>query len=302
MKRKFFVVFALLAVLLVGVFAGSRVNATPLQIDDADTMSRVPTIEYAKPIRRDTFESQEMSARTDEAVVESEENTVESQEGVAESEQNVEPQENTILTGGVPTETNENVSAQNRPVRYRVFGEGQVEVNPDCAEVTVRIEYTDIVKATAKRQAKSIYDELVSNLGEKGVENVKIVSDYVYPCCGREMCFKADMYATFKTCNLEGIQTLLTDIESEYITITGISYSVEDYDTPYAQAIKDAISNATAKVQKIVDGDVTLVGVREDYGCFPVCVYQSYDNLDITNDIQNPITITATIVVDFVAE
>ncbi len=286
MKKKIFVVFAIMLGVLVGIFAGSKIQATPLRLDEGDVLSRVPTIEYAKPVRED-MKPQEISSHTDQTVVDM---------------QDAVSQENTIETGGVPDQTNQNVSSESRPVRYRVMGQGSVEVNPDCAEVTVRVEYTDLVKATAKSQAKSIYDELVSNLEEKGIENVRLASDYVYPCCGREMCFKADMYATFKTCDLNALDTLLDGVESEYITITGVAYSVQDYETSYAQAINDAISNATSKMQKIVDGEVKLIGVKEDFGCFPICTYRNYDNMDITNDILDPITITANIIADFVVE
>lgn len=287
MKKKIFVVFAIMLGVLVGIFAGSKIQATPLRLDEGDVLSRVPTIEYAKPVRED-MRPQEISSHTDQTVLDSQDTAV--------------SQENTVETGGVPEETGQEISSETRPVRYRVMGEGRVEVNPDCAEVTVRVEYTDLVKTTAKSQAKSIYDELVLNLNQKGIENIRLASDYVYLCCGREMCFKADMYATFKTCDLNTLGTLLEGVESEYITITGVAYSVQDYESSYAQAIKDAISNATSKMQKIVDGDVKLIGVKEDFGCFPICVYKNYDNMDITNDIQNPITITANIIADFVVE
>lgn len=288
MKKKIFVAFAIMLGVLVGIFVGSKIQTTPLRLDEGGVGPKVPTIEYAKPVRRDDVRTQEISSNTDQTVLDSQDTAV--------------SQENTVETGGVPEENGQEISSEKRPVRYRVFGEGRVEVNPDCAEVTVRVEYTDMVKETAKSQAKSIYDELVSSLNEKGVEDIRLASDYVYPCCRREMCYKADMYATFKTCDLNTLDALLENIESEYITITGVAYSVQDYESSYAQAIKDAISNATSKMQKIVDGDVKLIGVKEDFGCFPICTYRNCENIDVQNDVLDPITITANIVADFVVE
>lgn len=273
-RGKIFVVLVLVLGVLVGVFAGNKVEARAMRVDDGEMLR--PTIEYTKPIVREGFEAQnvaEYSEVGDDAVE---------------------------TTGGLPAETTEagEVTAE-RGVRYRVFGEGRVEVQPDRAEVNIKIEYTDLSKATAQDEVKNIYNDLVEALNGKGVGEVKVLNDYGMPCCGREMCFKANRFVSFEVDDLSSLGEVLADVGSEYVRVTGITYSASDYETHYAEAVKDAIQNATTKVQNIVGGEVKLVGVKEDCGCYPICLYREFGGVEMLENAQKPLVVTATIVADF---
>lgn len=264
MNKKIIVAVALVFGVLLGVFAGGKIQTNTLKFEVGEDYTHSTQVVESESVVDQTVET----------------SSVEAQEEQAE-----EPTQNDVQKHGV---------------MYTIMGEGRVEVVPDMAEVNIKIEYSDRVRETSRQTVKDMLESLHTKLDENNVQNIKQNRLYTFKCRGHEDCFKSNVVVTFGVDDLANLKTIIDNIDDDYVEIIGINYKVSNYEQCYAEAMNDAINNATQKCQNIEEKQISVVGVEEEYCCCP-CMYREYDSENISLDLQNPIEITACVKIHFLA-
>lgn len=191
------------------------------------------------------------------------------------------------------------------PFKIVVRAEGSVEVLPDLAEVFLQIEYADLVKDTAENMAFELFEKTKSQLMEKGIaqEKIKKHSSYTYPCKDSfNNDYRTNIHFSFSVENLNDLQSILEDIENDYVTTYNVNYKVSNHEQHYLKALRAAIENSAIKAHLITGLDhLSLVKIEEDYNYCCDYVYREYNKESIEEDISTPIKITASIQATYIA-
>ncbi|MFZ9627730.1 MAG: SIMPL domain-containing protein [Ilumatobacteraceae bacterium] len=163
--------------------------------------------------------------------------------------------------------------AARAPRTLSVTGEGTVTVRPDTADVTVGVQVTAATADVALQQANDAADALIAAVKGEGVDeaDIRTTSLYVYPMYSSDSTVSSYTASNMVTVTVRDIDKAGAVIDaaagaaSGAISISGISFSVDDTESALDSARTDAIENARARADQyaaaagVEVGDVLLI-------------------------------------------
>lgn len=149
-----------------------------------------------------------------------------------------------------------------------VTGEGTVTVRPDTADVNVGVQVTAATADAALQQANAAADALIRAVKKTGVDDadIRTTSLYVYPMYSNDTTVTSYSASNMVTVTVRDIERagIVVDAAaaaaSGAISISGISFYVDDTETALDGARTDAIANARARAEQYASAAGVHVG------------------------------------------
>ena len=166
-----------------------------------------------------------------------------------------------------------------------VTGEGLVTVVPDVAILSLGVEARAATVAEAQRQAARAMDAVMTELGEQGIAQKDIKTQYysIYQIRrwdnGQEVIigYRVTNMVTVKIRDVGNTGIIIDAVVGaggDYIRIKGISFTVDDPSAYYEEAREAAMADARAKAEQLAGlGGVSLgkpTYISEGGGFIPV--------------------------------
>ena len=154
-----------------------------------------------------------------------------------------------------------------------VTGEGTVTVRPDTADISLGVQVTAPTADVALQQANAAADALITAVKGKGVDDadIRTTSLYVYPMYSSDSTVTSYTASNMLTVTVREIDSAGTVIDAAagaaggQISISGISFYVDDTEASLDDARSAAIENATSRAARyaaaagVTVGDVLVI-------------------------------------------
>ena len=150
--------------------------------------------------------------------------------------------------------------------KITVNGTGEVQMIPDTVIVSMGVESLNKVLTDAESENSEKMNNVINILYDYGIkkENIKTRSFNVFPKYDYNknqnfLGYQVSNNIDFKTSDIEHIGEIITKItEAGTNCFNGVSFTVEDNDLAYNQALENAINNARNKAYSLLESDVEL--------------------------------------------
>lgn len=150
--------------------------------------------------------------------------------------------------------------------KLTVYGTSEIQVVPDTAVISMGVETIGDVLTDAESQNTNKIKNIINILVDYGIEkeNIKTRNFFIYPKYdfnnGQNFLgYQISNYIDFKTKNIENIGEIVAKLTEEGANhFNGISFSLENSDAIYSQALEQAISNAWDKAYSLIGDNVEL--------------------------------------------
>ena len=165
-----------------------------------------------------------------------------------------------------------------------VTGEGEICLIPDTAIVSVGVESLNESLIAAQTENSSSMNALVGVLKELGVleENIKtkgynVYQRYDYTQGEKLIGYQVSNYLEFKTKNVDNVGSIISKLmENGANRFSGVTFTLENSEEAYKQALSKALENAKNKasalyggeleIKKIIEENNTSYYLRDSYG------------------------------------
>ncbi len=194
--------------------------------------------------------------------------------------------------------------------RITVNGVGEIKLAPDMAVISLGVETLNESLATAQKENSQSISNLINAIKDFGVkeEDIKTKNFYVYQRYDysqgeKFLGYQVSNYIDFKTKDVDNVGTIVNKLlESGANKFSGISFSIEDYESAYKLALEKALENAKNKASAIADREISSYEVCEE-GSYSIFTRDAYSLSNIDNEISSimkgEITVRANIKVVF---
>lgn len=150
--------------------------------------------------------------------------------------------------------------------KITVNGTGEVQMIPDTVIVSMGVESLNKVLTDAESENSEKMNNVINILYDYGIkkENIKTRSFNVFPKYDYNknqnfLGYQVSNNIDFKTRDIEHVGEIITKItEAGANCFNGVSFTVEDNDLAYNQALENAINNARNKAYSLLENDVEL--------------------------------------------
>lgn len=193
--------------------------------------------------------------------------------------------------------TNEVYALNEYDSKITVYGTSEVQVVPDTVIISMGVENTSKSLTDAESENSYKVNNIINILVDYGIEkeHIKTRNFSVYPkydfSNGQSFLdYQISNYIDFKTKNIENISEViaqLTEVGANHFN--GISFSLENSDEAYSQALEQAINNAWNKAYSMIGNNIELyiIDITEE------SVYSNYrgffDNYTAKSSSENSI-------------
>ncbi len=182
-----------------------------------------------------------------------------------------------------PTEATATTASAEAINKITVCGSGEVRLVPDVAVVNLGVETLNESLTTAQQENSDKINNLISTLKDLGIseENIKTKNFYIYQrydyTKGETFIgYQVSNYLEFKTKDVDNVGDLVTKLlDSGANRFNGITFTLEDYDTAYNQALTKALENAKTKASAMTNAEIVSSEIVEE-GCMSVMCRESY--------------------------
>lgn len=150
--------------------------------------------------------------------------------------------------------------------RITVSGTGEVQIIPDTVVVSMGVETVNKILTEAEAENSNKINNVINILFDYGIqkENIKTRNFNVFPKYDylKDQSFigyQVSNYLDFKTSDIQSVGEIiskLTEAGANYFG--GISFTVEDNELAYSQALEKAINSAWNKAYALLGNDVEL--------------------------------------------
>lgn len=194
--------------------------------------------------------------------------------------------------------------------KITVNGVGEIKLAPDMATISLGVETLNESLSTAQKENSQSVSNLINAIKDFGVkeEDIKTKNFYVYQRYDysqgeKFLGYQVSNYIDFKTKDVDNVGTIVNKLlESGANKFSGISFSIEDYESAYKLALEKALANAKNKASAIADKEITSYEVCEE-GSYSIFTRDAYSLSNIDNEISSimkgEITVRANIRVVF---
>ena len=184
-------------------------------------------------------------------------------------------------------DAHETLKEKNLPIEYYseqvkicVVGEAKKSVAPDRANVYAQICGYGEDCQSAKESTFTKFDKVVDALVANGCDKSKITIESFYsrPCydCHMGGCH-GQLSISFYIEDLTKLDdTVSAVLEGGAQEISSICYEASNMEEEYNSLLSEALANAQAKAEKLLDGEVQLVDIREESVYYSNCLYKDY--------------------------
>ena len=153
-----------------------------------------------------------------------------------------------------------------------VTGEGEICLIPDTAIVSVGVESLNESLIAAQTENSSSMNALVGVLKELGVleENIKtkgynVYQRYDYTQGEKLIGYQVSNYLEFKTKNVDNVGSIISKLmESGANSFSGITFTLENSEEAYKQALSKALENAKNKASALYGGELEIKKIIEE--------------------------------------
>ena len=162
---------------------------------------------------------------------------------------------------------NSNVYAiSNNLSKITVIGTGEVQMIPDTVIVSMGVESLNKVLTEAEIENSTKMNNVINILFDYGIKkediktrNFNVFPKYDYNKGQSFLGYQISNHIDFKTSDIENIGEIITKItEVGANCFNGVSFTVEDNDLAYNQALENAINNARNKAYSLIGENVEL--------------------------------------------
>jgi len=160
-----------------------------------------------------------------------------------------------------------NVYAMNEfSSKITVSGTGEVQMIPDTVIVSMGVESTNKILTEAETENSCKINNIINILFDYGIEkeniktrNFNVFPKYDYNKGQSFIGYQVSNYLDFKTGDIQGVGEIITKLtEAGANCFNGVSFTVEDNELAYRQALEKAIDNAWNKAIALLGEDVEL--------------------------------------------
>ena len=135
-----------------------------------------------------------------------------------------------------------------------VFGHGEVESKPDCCEINFGLKIRGNTFKEGQEKLTETYDNFSSQIKEVDEEaEIFVCYSSCYPSFEKEIQgYDFHSNICVKTCNLDEVEKILNIAgENSISSLNGIDYKLEDKQSLYNEALKNAKADAEQKAKAI---------------------------------------------------
>lgn len=194
--------------------------------------------------------------------------------------------------------------------KITVNGVGEIKLAPDMATISLGVETLNESLATAQKENSEGITNLINAIKDFGIkeEDIKTKNFYVYQRYDysqgeKFLGYQVSNYIDFKTKDVDNVGTIVNKLlESGANKFSGISFSIEDYESAYKLALEKALENAKNKASAIADREISSYEVCEE-GNYSIITRDAYSLSSINGNnnsiMKGEITVRANIRVIF---
>lgn len=156
--------------------------------------------------------------------------------------------------------------------KIMVTGEGEITLIPDMAIISVGVESLNESLINAQTENTENVNSLIAILKELGIneENIKtkgynVYQRYDYTQGEKLLGYQVSNYLEFKTKNVDNVGQIISKLmENGANRFSGITFTLENSEEAYKQALKKAYENAKNKANALYDGELKVVKIIEE--------------------------------------
>ncbi len=194
--------------------------------------------------------------------------------------------------------------------KITVNGVGEIKLAPDMAIISLGVETLNESLATAQKENSEGITNLINAIKDFGIkeEDIKTKNFYVYQRYDysqgeKFLGYQVSNYIDFKTKDVDNVGNIVNKLlESGANKFSGISFTIENYESAYKLALEKALANAKSKASAIADKEVSTFEVCEE-GNYSVITRDTYSLSSINGNnnsiMKGEITVRANIRVIF---
>ena len=153
-----------------------------------------------------------------------------------------------------------------------VTGEGEICLIPDTAIVSVGVESLNESLIAAQTENSSSMNALVGVLKELGVleENIKtkgynVYQRYDYTQGEKLIGYQVSNYLEFKTKDVDNVGSIISKLmENGANRFSGVTFTLENSEEAYKQALSKALENAKNKASALYGGELEIKKIIEE--------------------------------------
>ena len=153
-----------------------------------------------------------------------------------------------------------------------VCGEGEVSLIPDMAIVSVGVESLNESLITAQSENTQSMNALVAILKEMGISDeciktkgYNVYQRYDYSQGEKLLGYQVSNYLEFKTKDVDNIGSIVSKLmENGANRFSGVSFTLENSEEAYKQALSKAFENAKTKASALYSGELEVVKITEE--------------------------------------
>lgn len=194
--------------------------------------------------------------------------------------------------------------------KITVNGVGEIKLAPDMAVISLGVETLNESLAAAQKENSEGITNLIDAIKGFGVkeEDIKTKNFYVYQRYDysqgeKFLGYQVSNYIDFKTKDVDNVSSIVNKLlESGANKFSGISFTIEDYESAYKLALEKALENAKSKASAIADREISTFEVCEE-SSYSIITRDSYSlsslNSEASTMMKGEITVRANIRVIF---
>ncbi len=211
------------------------------------------------------------------------------------------------LSVSLPFRNSFSVSAEANIV---VVGEGVVDVAPNVATISIAVETRkgDLNQAVSENKANT--DSIFEILAQAGyseddiqTKNFSVYQRFDYSNGEKFLGYQVRSSFEVRTKDLNGLDDLIKKLTSSGANcVEGITFSCDNEDELYKQAIKLALENAKVKASALSSAALEIERITEEF-CYINSLYKDCYSFSSGNEIsKGTIKVSAKVVVEFSEE
>ncbi len=214
-----------------------------------------------------------------------------------------------MFTLGFAFSSGTTMAAAENVSQITVSGTGEIKLPPNVANVSIGVETLDENLMNAQNENAQTIKNLTAILKEMGVDekDIKTKNFYVYQRYDYSkgetfLGYQVSNYLDFRTKDIDGVGAIISKLlENGANRLSGVTFSIDDYDSAYKKALEKAVENAKSKAEAITGQSVVSSEVIEE-NSYTVSAreYYSYaSNSDSASLMKGEICVKATVKVIF---
>lgn len=172
------------------------------------------------------------------------------------------------------------VEAETNSKEIIVYGCGKLTATPDTAIVNIGVENTNENLDIAIEENNKTMEKIISYLKENGMNeddisttNYSVYKKFNYSNGEKFLGYQVDNSLQFKSSNLENLNAILEELTALGANkIEGVTFTCQNLNNYYNEALKLALENAKTKVKSLTDEELKVCKITEkSLYCNEIC-------------------------------